>query len=128
MEFDSIVTFDMPREDINSNEYRIWVDRNVLPNWLARKEGNIDYTLRRTGDWNMEGGIATCNIGGRYIDHCKFYKFDGTITAHVNQGVMIRDHYSLKDVEKVHFIADSFEAFLKEEGISFTRVNVELTR
>jgi hypothetical protein len=39
-----------------------------------------------------------------------------------SRGLFIRDHYTtLEDAEKIKFISDSLEEFLKEQNISYIR-------
>lgn len=122
---DSKVFFEIQRPDLRIEDYRKWMDAELLPKWLVEKEGNPQYQHTTTGKWNEEGGIYG-NFGDDYIAHCKFYKFDETShfsSFEEKRSILIRDHYSPEDAEKVKFISDRFEKFLQEESVQYTRQN-----
>lgn len=75
------------------------------------------------GNWNQEGGMfARWNKLGRF-DWCKFYKFDGLSGSYLGRGLLIRDHYSTEDSEKIKLISDSLEEFLLEKKVQYVRQN-----
>ena len=39
------------------------------------------------------------------------------------RSIVLRDHYSERDVEKIYLVADNFEIFLKERSVEFERKN-----
>ncbi len=39
-------------------------------------------------------------------------------------GIFMREHYSLRDVKKIHDLADSLEMFLEEKGIVHDRISI----
>ena len=121
---DSYVFFHIDRPDLDSSNYRRWVDTEVVTNWLVEKEGMPEYGWRYGANWNEEGGVNG-TFGDRYIVHCKLYKIDETNDGWdgKRRGVLIRDHYSESDVEKVMFLARRFEEYLKERQIDFRREN-----
>ncbi len=123
---DSYVFFHIPEEGRTENAFRKWVDFNLLPGWLATKEGNTHYRYGNIGDWNQEGGIHGI-FHGREFGHCKLYKLDkeGHPGLRDKRGIIIRDHYSASDAAKVHFISDCFETYLQEQQIHYTRENRE---
>ncbi len=121
---DSMVFFNLPRPDLDNNGYRAWIDRELLTHWLVITEGNKAYSCFDVGGWNEEGGVSG-NFQGEYFDHCKLYKLDqeGWGVAERASGVLIRDHYSPYDVEKVYKISASLEAFLNQMKINYSRHN-----
>jgi hypothetical protein len=127
---DSNVFFEIPQADLDPKAYRSWLDR-IISRWAYDKEGN-EYCNFGRWLWNEEGGLSG-HFGGRFIEHVKFYRTDGTCSGtcgfyHSDErGVVIRDHYSEGAVEKVHFVADRLDAYLRELGIEFTRTNHETT-
>ncbi len=127
MVMDSNVFFEIPQADLEPKAYRRWLD-HIIYGWVYDKEGNEFSNFDRWG-WNEEGGLSG-NFGGRFIEHVKFYRTDGTGSGncgfqHSDQrGVIIRDHSYLNGVvEKVHFVADRLDAYLRELGVGFTRIN-----
>lgn len=125
-DLDSKVFFKIPKQDLEIIKYRIFIE-NFLFKWLYEKEGNKKYMRLHGGEWNMEGGIGCCRINGRDIAHCKLYKFDDN-DHNWGRGILIRDHYSIADVKKVHLISDSFEKFLKEQKVEYERKNYFLPK
>jgi hypothetical protein len=122
----SDVFFEIPQADLEPKGYRRWLD-HIIYGWVYDKEGNKFSNFDRWG-WNEEGGLSG-NFGGRFIEHVKFYRTDGTRSGHSfyhcdQQGVIIRDHdYLTGVIEKVQCVANSLEAYLRELGVEFTRFN-----
>ncbi len=119
---DSKVFFSIPQVEMGTDEYKRWVEAELIPKWIVEKEGNDIYTCRDTGDWNMAGGIFARFGKDNLYQQCKLYKFDGTeIYYGYDRGLLIRDHYSPRDAEKIKLISDGLEDFLKEQNISYAR-------
>ena len=126
-EFDSKVYFNIPKiEIVDADEYRHWF-LQFEEKWMTEFNGNKNYWPRST--FNEESGIAG-SFSGVEIHYCKFYRFDGTLPSYFSKsfrherGVLIRDHFENKyDVVKVHFVADNFEDFLKQEQLPYQRTN-----
>ncbi|MBI4174331.1 MAG: hypothetical protein HY517_01695 [Candidatus Aenigmarchaeota archaeon] len=123
----SWVFFDIPQPDLDSQGYRVWIEFTVIPGWLVENEGMPEYAVMSTGEWNEAGGISG-TFGGRYIGNCKFYKVDRqNPRTGDRRGITIADHYSEAALEKVMFLADRFESYLREQRIEFRRKHMKRT-
>ena len=118
---DSKVFFSIPQPEMKVDDYRQWVENELIPGWIVKKEGNVANTCHDIGGWNIEGGIFA-KFGGN-TKWCKLYKVDGTGSSFgwLGRGLLIRDHYDLNSAEKIKLISDSLGEFLKEQQISYVR-------
>jgi len=124
---DPYVSFAIPSE-LSVEEYRTWIDRDLVPEWL-RSEGNVEYVCKTpTGDWNYEGAIFG-KFKGVFVSHVKFYKSDETqYQGSKFRGITILNNRFHNSVQEVHQVADSLEKFLKEKEIPYQRENRERNR
>lgn len=112
---DSAVFFAIPGADKDTWAYRTWIAYELLPGWLKTTDSDQFYRPER-GSWNEENGIL---LNG--FSFCKIYKYDGT--EFQKRGLLIRDHYTKRDVEKIQAVADGLEAYLREQHIAYEREN-----
>jgi hypothetical protein len=127
-DLDSAVFVEIPLPDFETNNYRIWLE-SLEERWITEFNGNRKYRSC-SKKWNEESGI-----GGQfeedYFDHCKLYRFDGTLSAcaendwRKKRGFWIRDHYSESDVVKAHTLADNLCVFLTLEKIEHTKISFD---
>ena len=121
---DSFVSFQM-KSALTGAEYKqfiadiieafiLFADPTTAPNW-AKFEA-------QQHRWNEESRLSMFLINGETFGSIKFYTYD-EINNNGPRLIVIRDHYSAFDVEKVYLVADKFEEFLKSRGIDYTRHN-----
>ncbi len=120
---DSKVFFSVPQPEMKTEDYRQWVENELIPGWIVKKEGNRASAGHDIGEWNTEGGISAEYGKDKVFQWCKLYKVDGTGSSFgwLGRGLLIRDHYSPDDAEKIKLISDSLEEFLREQKISYVR-------
>jgi hypothetical protein len=118
---------------INSSDYRTRLVREIETQWMRDFNGNGHYypdsRFYNLNDFS-ESGISG-EAGGIFIGHCKLYRHDGSAEPwgeddyRAKRGLMLRDHYSKRDVGKVHFIVDNLVDFLIQENIPHKRIDFE---
>ena len=125
--FDSSVLIQVPQPEISTPElFRGWW-AGVERQWI--NEYNDSRYSERI-NWNDEYRIYG-KFGDFYLD-AKFYRYDGSQVPfwendfRSERGVQIREHYGVRDVAKVHLIANNLEEFLKQQNINYGRLNFEL--
>lgn len=118
---DSKVFFSIPQPEMGTDDYRHWVESELIPEWIVKKEGNKASACHDIGGWNIEGGIFA-KFGGN-TKWCKLYKIDGTGSSFgwLGRGLLIRDHYTPDDAEKIKLISNSLEESLKEQKVPYAR-------
>ena len=117
----SMVYYYLERPDLKTNEYRSWIEQEVIHKWIVERERNEPEMLDDMLHWNTQALFFAMLQADKEWKYCKFHMYDGT-TDH-GRIICFRDHYYEKAVKRVHFIADQFEAFLQEQGIRYERKN-----
>lgn len=128
-DLDSKVFIEIPQKKItNINEYKWWLSE-FQEKWISEYNNKNERYHPSRSFWNDEEGGISGYFGEEYISHCKFYRYDGTLTAwskddfRAKRGFLIRDHYTKHDVVKVQHISNNLEDFLKKEKIKYKRTN-----
>lgn len=125
---DSMVFIEIPRPDIKTPGYRIWLMKEVETPWM-KSNGNKDYIP--DWFWNEQEGGFYGHFGNLFFTKCKLHRYDGTEEEVVpgdyraKRGLLIRDHYSPMAVAKVLLIADNLQQYLTSQGIQFTKFHFD---
>jgi hypothetical protein len=137
-DMDSAVFVEIPAPDIQDVQgYRRWLC-GVELKWMEEFNGN-NYYNPGGGEFYRLGEFSESCVGGEfkgfgYIPNCKLFRFDGTFPVFSEsdwrnkRGLWLRDHYSRRDVAKVHIIADNLCEFLSQERIEHRRYNFNRER
>ncbi len=132
-DLDARVFVEIPLQEIKGQEeYR----RRIVElerEWMNGFNTNPHYRVH-SDFWNTDEGGIGGNFGEEYVDHSKFYRFDGarqsmrsgTYDYTSLRGFLIRDHDTTPwDFVKVHLIADNLCVYLTKKGIKHRRVNFD---
>lgn len=124
---DSFVFVEISAKTIVSvNDFRRWM-LALEYKWMKKFNKNRYYNM--DDRFHEESGVGGY-FEGVYFASCKLFRHDGTFQAfreddwRAKRGLQIRDHYSERDVVKVHTIADNLLKFLMQEKVDYTRMNL----
>ena len=97
---DSMVFVEIPQPRLtDAFDYRRWLVEDVEIPWMTDFNKNEHYSPEFRFGPNEESGIHG-KFGDDEIDHCKWYRFDGTYPPlcesdwRAKRGILVRDHYS----------------------------------
>jgi len=126
---DSAVFFEIPRLDLDTDSYKVWLVEDVETPWIRDFNGNQDYRPNLSS-WNENEGGILGKFGENYLQ-CKLHRYDGTREAYApgdyreKRGLFLRDHFSELDAGKVLLISDNLQQYLISLGTEFTRFNFD---
>lgn len=128
---DSMVFVEIPQPQLtDDSDYQRWLVGDVEIPWMVNFNKNMHYRPEFRFGPNEEDGIHG-KFGNEEIDHCKWYRFDGTYPPlcdgdwRAKRGILVRDHYSYLSVVYSQIVSDNLVEYLKQQKIEHRKFNFD---